>query len=86
MAPVGIGWRLPLRSRLVREQLMPRAMALRRAIPLAGARFIILSKYPPDANSIEQVFAKLKHLRFEAAHVKCMLWFESWLLSQLLIY
>jgi transposase len=57
MAPVGIGWSLPMQSRLVREQLVPRAKAVRQAIPSSGAKLIYLPKYPSDLNSIEQVFA-----------------------------
>jgi transposase len=38
------------------------------AIRNAGARLVLLPKYSPDLNAIEQVFAKLKHLlRKEAA-------------------
>ena len=36
--------------------------AARTAIRNAGARLILLPKYSPDLNPIEQVFAKLKHL------------------------
>ena len=36
--------------------------AARSAIRNAGARLILLPKYSPDLNPIEQVFAKLKHL------------------------
>ncbi len=36
--------------------------AIRRAIRAAGAKLILLPKYSPDLNPIEQVFAKLKHL------------------------
>ncbi len=36
--------------------------AVRSAIRQAGARLILLPKYSPDLNPIEQVFAKLKHL------------------------
>lgn len=36
--------------------------AARKAIRDAGARLILLPKYSPDLNPIEQVFAKLKHL------------------------
>ena len=36
--------------------------AIRRAIRDAGAKLILLPKYSPDLNLIEQVFAKLKHL------------------------
>ena len=36
--------------------------AIRRAIRSAGAKLILLPKYSPDLNPIEQVFAKLKHL------------------------
>lgn len=36
--------------------------AIRRAVRGAGAKLILLPKYSPDLNPIEQVFAKLKHL------------------------
>jgi transposase len=36
--------------------------AIRRAIRAVGAKLILLPKYSPDLNPIEQVFAKLKHL------------------------
>lgn len=36
--------------------------AVRRAIRQAGAKLILLPKYSPDLNPIEQVFSKLKHL------------------------
>jgi transposase len=36
--------------------------AVRHAIRQAGARLLLLPKYSPDLNPIEQVFAKLKHL------------------------
>ena len=39
----------------------------RTAIRDAGARLILLPKYSPDLNPIEQVFAKLKHLLRKAA-------------------
>ena len=35
---------------------------VRRALRAVGARLILLPKYSPDLNPIEQVFAKLKHL------------------------
>ena len=41
--------------------------AVRRAIRTAGAKLILLPKYSPDLNPIEQVFAKLKHLLRKAA-------------------
>ena len=41
--------------------------AARTAIRNAGARLILLPKYSPDLNPIEQVFAKLKHLLRKAA-------------------
>ena len=41
--------------------------AARAAIRDAGARLILLPKYSPDLNPIEQVFAKLKHLLRKAA-------------------
>ncbi len=41
--------------------------AVRSAIRQAGARLILLPKYSPDLNPIEQVFAKLKHLLRKAA-------------------
>jgi len=39
-----------------------KSKAVRSAIRRAGARLILLPKYSPDLNPIEQVFAKLKHL------------------------
>jgi transposase len=39
-----------------------KAKAIRKAIRSAGARLILLPKYSPDLNPIEQVFAKLKHM------------------------
>jgi len=41
--------------------------AVRRAIRGAGARLLLLPKYSPDLNPIEQVFAKLKHFLRKAA-------------------
>jgi putative transposase len=41
--------------------------AVRRAIRAAGAKLILLPKYSPDLNPIEQLFAKLKHLLRKAA-------------------
>jgi transposase len=41
--------------------------AVRRAIRAVGAKLILLPKYSPDLNPIEQVFAKLKHLLRKAA-------------------
>jgi len=41
--------------------------AVRRAIRRVGARLVLLPKYSPDLNPIEQVFAKLKHLLRKAA-------------------
>jgi len=41
--------------------------AVRRAIRQAGARLILLPKYSPDLNPIEQLFAKLKHMLRKAA-------------------
>ena len=41
--------------------------AVRALIRSAGAKLIFLPKYSPDLNSIEQVFAKLKHLLRKAA-------------------
>lgn len=41
--------------------------AVRRAIRAAGAKLLLLPKYSPDLNPIEQVFAKLKHLLRNAA-------------------
>ena len=35
---------------------------VRRALRVVGARLLLLPKYSPDLNPIEQVFAKLKHL------------------------
>jgi putative transposase len=39
-----------------------KALAVRRAIRRAGARWFLLPKYSPDLNPVEQVFGKLKHL------------------------
>ena len=39
-----------------------RRKAVRTAIRRTGARLVLLPKYSPDLNPIEQVFAKLKHL------------------------
>ena len=39
-----------------------KSTAVRQAIRKAGATLILLPKYSPDLNPIEQVFAKLKHL------------------------
>ena len=36
--------------------------AARAAIRAVGARLVLLPKYSPDLNPIEQVFSKLKHL------------------------
>jgi transposase len=44
-----------------------RGAAVRKAIRAAGAKLILLPKYSPDLNPIEQVFAKLKHLLRKAA-------------------
>jgi len=45
--------------------------AIRRAIRNVGAKLILLPKYSPDLNPIEQVFAKLKHhLRKAAARTR----------------
>ena len=44
-----------------------KSQAVRRAIRKAGARLLLLPKYSPDLNPIEQVFAKLKHLLRKAA-------------------
>lgn len=41
--------------------------AVRRAIRGAGAKLILLPKYSPDLNPIEQFFAKLKHWLRKAA-------------------
>jgi len=40
---------------------------VRRAIRQAGAKLLLLPKYSPDLNPIEQVFAKLKHMLRKAA-------------------
>ena len=42
-------------------------LPFRRAIRAVGARLILLPKYSPDLNLIEQVFAKFKHLLRKAA-------------------
>ena len=39
-----------------------RSSDVRAALRVVGARLILLPKYSPDLNPIEQVFAKLKHL------------------------
>ena len=44
-----------------------KGVAIRRAIRNAGAKLVLLPKYSPDLNPIEQVFAKLKHLLRKAA-------------------
>lgn len=44
-----------------------KGVAVRRAIRQAGAKLLLLPKYSPDLNPIEQVFAKLKHLLRKAA-------------------
>jgi transposase len=44
-----------------------RGAAVRKAIRSARAKLILLPKYSPDLNPIEQVFAKLKHLLRKAA-------------------
>ncbi len=49
----------------------------RRAIRQVGARLILLPKYSPDLNPIEQVFAKLKHLLRKAAVPSRLVW--KWL-------
>lgn len=41
--------------------------AVRRAIRAAGAKLLLLPKYSPDLNPIEQFFAKFKHLLRDAA-------------------
>lgn len=38
-----------------------KSKAVRQAIRDAGARLLLLPKYSPDLNPIEQFFAKLKH-------------------------
>ena len=44
-----------------------RGKAVRQLIRSAGAKLFFLTKYSPDLNPIEQVFAKLKHLVRKAA-------------------
>ena len=44
-----------------------KAPVIREAIKGAGARLLFLHACSPDLNSIEQVFAKLKHLLRKAA-------------------
>jgi len=39
-----------------------RSREVRAALRVVGARLMLLPKYSPDLNPIEQVFAKLKHL------------------------
>lgn len=41
--------------------------AVREALRQVGAKLLLLPKYSPDLNPIEQVFAKLKHLLRKAA-------------------
>ena len=41
--------------------------AVRAAIRAAGAKLLLLPKYSPDLNPIEQVFSKLKHLLRKSA-------------------
>lgn len=41
--------------------------AVRRTIRKAGAKLILLPKYSPDLNPVEQFFAKLKHWLRKAA-------------------
>src|SRR5438874_5369868 len=41
--------------------------AVRQAIRAAGAKLLLLPKYSPDLNPIEQVFAKVKHFLRTAA-------------------
>ena len=45
--------------------------AVRQTIRQAGAQLILLPKYSPDLNPIEQVFAKLKHQLRKAAARSC---------------
>ena len=52
-----------------------KAPAIRADIRAAGAKLWFLPPYSPDLNSIEQVFAKLKHLlRKAATRSKEILW------------
>jgi transposase len=44
-----------------------RGKVIRQLIRSAGAKLVLLPKYSPDLNPIEQVFAKLKHLLRKAA-------------------
>ena len=44
-----------------------KSKAVRQAIRSARARLLLLPKYSPDLNPIEQVFSKLKHLLRKAA-------------------
>ena len=44
-----------------------KSAAVRKAIRRAGAHLLFLPPYSPDLNSIEQVFAKIKHLLRDAA-------------------
>ena len=48
-------------------QDMVKGQPVRRAIRQAGAKLLLLPKYSPDLNPIEQVFAKLKHMLRKAA-------------------
>ena len=43
-----------------------KSAAVRQAIRETGAKLLLLPKYSPDLNPIEQVFAKLKHRLREA--------------------
>ena len=63
-------WHRPLRrgDPVVADNLAcHKCPAVRRAIRAAGARLLLLPRYSPDLNPIEQVFAKLKHLLQKAA-------------------
>ena len=44
-----------------------KGLPIRQAIRKAGAKLLLLPKYSPDLNPIEQVFAKLKHRLRKAA-------------------
>ena len=55
------------RHRRRRQPRQPQKQRGAQRHPTAGARLILLPKYSPDLNAIEQVFAKLKHLLRKAA-------------------
>lgn len=59
---------LPLGDTVVTDNLgSHKGPAVRAAIEAAGARLLFLPPYPPDFNSIEMAFSKLKALLRKAA-------------------